>query len=404
MVSLASIAMTSTAAVLESANAVLSSASRWPDTSTALASLTLKAAGFPTPRFAEAEVPVPTAASLRKTPELATYGYLLERCDESTTTTWLAAINHLRGREIYPSDRQSFIYNPIEVLGIAAGLAKLPVDDDNRSWFVNTLRRGFAAGHFRVPISALGAHTAFSLLDSDSASKITPPDTPFSEIATSDLLLAAAIDFAFPSLTTERHEQLDLALQERMFVKGLTVGDAAEAAAAHVFAQRVNDRLLAPTAQVNDLDLVVTLCRRFPRFADTMRARQRGRTPFGINDEYDLQDLMHAILRLHFEDVRPEEYTPSYAGNHSRVDFHLPRSRLVIEAKMTRSGLSQKEVINQLLIDVGRYSTMDGVDTLVCVVYDPDRHCTNPQGIEADVENAGSRLNVKVVVCPQVLG
>ncbi len=135
-----------------------------------------------------------------------------------------------------------------------------------------------------------------------------------------------------------------------------------------------------------------------------MRARQRGRTPFGINDEYDVQDLLHAILRLHFDDIRPEEHTPSYAGNHSRVDFHLPGSRLVIEAKMTRSGLTQKEVINQLLIDVGRYSKMDAIDTLVCVIYDPDRHCTNPRGIETDVEKTGNRLNVKVVVCPQVLG
>ncbi|WP_411034748.1 hypothetical protein [Shinella sp. BYT-45] len=404
MVSLTRIAMISTAAVLESADAVLSATSRWPDTSTALASLTLTAAGLPTPRFAEGEVPAPTPAALRKTPELATYGYLLGRCDEATTITWLAAIDHLRGREIYPSDRQSFIYNPIEVLGIAAGLATLPDDDDNRTWFVNTLRRGFLAGHFRAPMSALGAHAAISLLDREGAAKINAPDTPFSEISTQELLLAAAIDFAFPSLATERHEELDHALQERMLSKGLTIGDAAEAAAAHVFAHRVNDRLLVPKALMNDLDLVLSLCRRFPLFADTMRARQRGRTPFGINDEYDVQDLLHAILRLHFDDIRPEEHTPSYAGNHSRVDFHLPGSRLVIEAKMTRSGLTQKEVINQLLIDVGRYSKMDAIDTLVCVIYDPDRHCTNPRGIETDVEKTGNRLNVKVVVCPQVLG
>lgn len=131
--------------------------------------------------------------------------------------------------------------------------------------------------------------------------------------------------------------------------------------------------------------------------------RQQKRTPFGITDEYDVQDLLHAILRLHFDDVRPEEHTPSYGGNHSRVDFLLPRERMVIEAKMTRKSLPQKEVVNQLLIDVGRYTKVDGVDTLVCLIYDPERYCSNPKAIETDIENSGSRLKVKVVVCPQVV-
>ena len=46
-----------------------------------------------------------------------------------------------------------------------------------------------------------------------------------------------------------------------------------------------------------------------------------------------MQDLLHAILKLHFDDVRPEEYTPSYSGNASKVDFYLPPERLVVEAK-----------------------------------------------------------------------
>jgi REase_DpnII-MboI len=32
-----------------------------------------------------------------------------------------------------------------------------------------------------------------------------------------------------------------------------------------------------------------------------------------IKDEYDVQDLLHAILRAFFDDVRPEEFVPSYA-------------------------------------------------------------------------------------------
>ena len=66
-----------------------------------------------------------------------------------------------------------------------------------------------------------------------------------------------------------------------------------------------------------------------------------------MDDEYDVQDLMHAILRLHFDDVRPEEWTPSYAGKSSRIDFLLPGERTIIEVKMTRHGLGQKEVADE---------------------------------------------------------
>ena len=122
-----------------------------------------------------------------------------------------------------------------------------------------------------------------------------------------------------------------------------------------------------------------------------------------VADEYDVQDLLHGILRLHFDDVRPEEHTPSYGGSSSRVDFLLPKERIVVEAKMTRPNLGQKEVVDQLIIDATRYAQMDGVDTLICLVYDPSRRCANPKTVETDVEKSATRLAVRAVICPQGL-
>lgn len=136
---------------------------------------------------------------------------------------------------------------------------------------------------------------------------------------------------------------------------------------------------------------------------ERLQRRQRGRDAFVINDEYDVQDLLHAILKLHFDDVRPEEYTPSYGGNASRVDFYLPLERIVVEAKMTRATLGQREVTDELIIDAARYAEMEGVDTLICLVYDPDRRCSNPQTIENDLERSRGRLPVRAVVCPRGL-
>jgi len=59
---------------------------------------------------------------------------------------------------------------------------------------------------------------------------------------------------------------------------------------------------------------IETICNRFHLVSRQMRARYNNRETLRVADEYDVQDLLHALLRLYFEDIRPEEYTPSYAG------------------------------------------------------------------------------------------
>ena len=97
-----------------------------------------------------------------------------------------------------------------------------------------------------------------------------------------------------------------------------------------------------------------------------------------------MQDLFHALLKIYFEDVRAEEYTPSYAGAASRVDFLLKKEKIVIEIKKTRKGLTSKQVGEQLIIDSLRYQVHPDCNRLVCFVYDPEGRVANPRGIESD--------------------
>lgn len=62
-------------------------------------------------------------------------------------------------------------------------------------------------------------------------------------------------------------------------------------------------------------DPTVRLVRIFDRFhvvVRQLRDRHDGRQTLDVADEYDLQDLLHAILLIEFDDVRSEEWTPSY--------------------------------------------------------------------------------------------
>lgn len=147
--------------------------------------------------------------------------------------------------------------------------------------------------------------------------------------------------------------------------------------------------------------MVELICRNFHRFCLQLLRRYSGRLTISVSDEYDVQDLLHSIFKIHYNDVRAEEYTPSYAGGSSRIDFLLAEEAIAVEIKKTRSGLKGKEVGEQLLIDIGRYSSHPKCKTLICFVYDPDFLIINPQGIETDLSKSNGSIDVKVIVAPK---
>src|SRR3990172_7400109 len=91
---------------------------------------------------------------------------------------------------------------------------------------------------------------------------------------------------------------------------------------------------------------------RFHLVVRQLESRHENRPTLIISDEYDVQDLLHALLRLYFEDIRPEEWTPSYASGSSRMDFILSDHDIVIEVKKTSARTQTKNLANELIIDI----------------------------------------------------
>ncbi len=156
-----------------------------------------------------------------------------------------------------------------------------------------------------------------------------------------------------------------------------------------------------PVAKLDPLVSVERICSRIPLVIRQLRTRHDNRETLDVADEYDLQDLLHGLLHLFFDDVRPEEYVPSYAGRAARMDFLLKAESIVVEAKMTRKGLGSKEVGEQLIIDIARYSTHPNCKTLYCLVYDPEHRIANPRGIEGDLSKKTEGMDVRVFIVPR---
>ena len=143
------------------------------------------------------------------------------------------------------------------------------------------------------------------------------------------------------------------------------------------------------------------VCKKFPNISRQLQARYADRETIHINDEYDVQDLFHALLKLFFTDIRKEEWTPSYAGSSSRMDFLLKNEKIVIEIKKTRQNLKDKDLGDQLLVDIARYEKHPDCKILICFIYDSERRIGNPSAIMTDLnQKSTEKMQVIVIIEP----
>ena len=156
-----------------------------------------------------------------------------------------------------------------------------------------------------------------------------------------------------------------------------------------------------PTATPSTEDRLSILFDRFHTIAVSLRKRRSTRPPLTMDDEYDVQYLLLALLLLDFEDVRPEENTPSSAGGSSRLDFLLKREETVVEVKMTRKSMTDADLREELGADITHYAAHPDCKALYCFVYDPDHRISQPKAFEADLSVPRNGMPVKVVIRPR---
>ena len=140
---------------------------------------------------------------------------------------------------------------------------------------------------------------------------------------------------------------------------------------------------------------------KFHKIVRKLRDRYGDEKPLKVSNEYDVQYLLNALLVLWFDDVRREEPTPSFAGKSSRIDFLLKKEKIGVEVKMTRQGLADKEVRDQLIIDIESYKEHPDCNALICFIYDPEDWIANSTALIKDLQGQSrDDLEISVVIEP----
>jgi hypothetical protein len=149
------------------------------------------------------------------------------------------------------------------------------------------------------------------------------------------------------------------------------------------------------------VERVKTLCYRFHSVARQLRLRGEYRATLSVEDEFDAQDLLHALLRIQFDNIETDEWTPNYSSGTPRTTLLLNDGRLAVIVKKTRSGLNAKDLTDQLRIDAERYRSYGCCRTLLCFMYDPEGRIGNPRGLEASLTSVTDSFVIDVLVAPK---
>lgn len=149
------------------------------------------------------------------------------------------------------------------------------------------------------------------------------------------------------------------------------------------------------------VDALRKVCLRFHAVARQLRLRKDYRTTLEVEDDYDLHDLLCALLKLEFDEVGADEWTPPYAGGSTRTTLLLNRDRIAVVAKKTRSGLTTKELAEQVAADTAHYASRKPCAHLFCFIYDPEGRIGSPTRLETDLTSVSDSFTVDVLVAPK---
>lgn len=153
----------------------------------------------------------------------------------------------------------------------------------------------------------------------------------------------------------------------------------------------------------NDVESLENVLYRFPKVVNKLsKGRKNVNTVLTIKDEYDVQHLLNGLLSLHFDTIFSEDAVPNSKGSCSRVAFFIKDISTILEIKMTREGLKNKELGEQLNDDISKYPKRDDCDKIYFFIYDPNNYIENPEDFEDDFTSKRDNIMIKTIIVPKL--
>jgi hypothetical protein len=158
---------------------------------------------------------------------------------------------------------------------------------------------------------------------------------------------------------------------------------------------------LPPAAPRPGVGILLTLCERLPHAAKTLATRSRGKPNFVLEDEYDAQDLLRALVRAYFKySVKEEPVGKTAATRYGVADLAIEDLGVIIELKYVRTSSDQGRLVNEFAQDLLLYSKWHPLRTFIFLIVN-SHDLQDPEALQrlsGKQEIAGKRYETYVVL------
>lgn len=138
----------------------------------------------------------------------------------------------------------------------------------------------------------------------------------------------------------------------------------------------------------------------FHHAAIKYNSRHGGKPGIVIENEYDVQDLLHILLIPYYSTIKPEEYTTTMAGKSHRIDFLSIADRTGLEIKFITNE-NKTKISDQISADKDGYSKDNRIDNIYFFLYDPNYLIADRNTYKQDLEqNQPPKITIKIIIKP----
>ncbi len=169
---------------------------------------------------------------------------------------------------------------------------------------------------------------------------------------------------------------------------------------------KLSDYIQEKSELISKLPYETPLMKIFNKFhiiAEQLKTRYNDRSTLIIENEYDVQDLLNALLYLEFDSIQKEEYGPKFGNINPRIDFLLRMENIGIEAKKVREINHAKTIHKEIIEDKELYSNNRQISELYFFIYDPEFYIKERVSFISDLEkNVPKQFNkLKIIIKPE---
>lgn len=157
--------------------------------------------------------------------------------------------------------------------------------------------------------------------------------------------------------------------------------------------------------QEDILTKILEVINNFKSASSYLTDRRKGKHPIKLDDEYDMQDILHCILTPFFPTMGSEEVI---AGNAERrflkIDFMINDERIGIECKFIRDKTHANGITKELNDDIQTYHKHQNCDTLIFFIFDKNMDISKPKRLEKEYSKMqsfeGKNMMIHLLIRP----